>query len=115
MLKKKAVTLIEITVSLLILALIMAGMVNIFVATKRLTGHARYRMTGGEIGRRFLDPLQMNVRQDQWGSNCLSSGAGCPAAQTIDNITYTPTYSFSNLLSGRLRKVKLTLTWNEPS
>ena len=111
-------TLVEILVSMVIFALIMAGLANLFTATKRLTLHSRYRITAGELGRYFLDPLQMGVRQDEWGSNCVSTNGintgGCDITkQTIDNTTYTPEYEKS-LVAG-IRKVKLTVSWPEPS
>ena len=76
-------------------------------------------MQVAELGRLFLAPLQMDVRQDQWvsGSNCLSSNGstGCPGAQIVDNITYTPNYNISNLSGTTLKKVKVTINWTEPS
>jgi len=55
----------EIFVSAIILALIMVGMVNIFISGKRYVLHSRARMTGGEIGKIFIDPLQLYVHQTQ--------------------------------------------------
>lgn len=110
----------EIIISVIILAVIMAGVTNLFVSGKRWILHARMRMTGGELGRQFLDPWQMQVRQDEWATNCLgtSNGAGCinlvadMGLWTDSNgITYTPTYEISQV--GNLRKVRLTVTWNE--
>ena len=64
--KIAGLTLVEILVSMVIFALIMAGLANLFTATKRITLHIRYQMTAAELGRRFLDRLQMHVRQDWW-------------------------------------------------
>lgn len=111
---KKGLTLIEILISTLILSLVMTGLANIFLAGKRHVLHSRSRMAGGELGRYFLDRLQMDVRQDQWGDNCLSGGAGCPAAQTINNIQYNPAYNISDVSGTTLRKVKVNITWDEP-
>ncbi len=111
---KKGFTLIEILVSALILALVMTGMANIFLASRRHLMHTRSKTQAAELGRLFLAPLQMDVRQDQWSSNCLGSGTGCPGAETIDNITYTPTCNRTlNSPITNLNKVKLTITWNE--
>lgn len=125
---KKGLTLVEILVSSLILALIMIGLANLFVAGKRHILHSRSRMAGGELEKFFLEPLQMNVRQDQWGGNCLSTNGvnppGCNTAAWIDpssGIQYTPQYQIGGLLVdflnplGRLRRVILTLNWNEPA
>lgn len=119
---KKAFTLLEIIVSTIILALVIGGLANVFVVAKRRIVYSRSKMQTAELGRLFLDPLQSQVRQDEWGANCLT-GRDCSAesqTQTLDNIPYTPTYETSALLvdaqnpQGRLRKVKVTISWDEP-
>ena len=117
---KKGLTLLEILVAMLILALVMTGMVNLFITGKKWILHARSRMTGGALGKSFLDPLQMQVRQDQWGNNCLSTGteANCPdqtagEAQGLDrdytaHYTVTPSFPITNL-----NKVKVAISWTE--
>ena len=76
-------------------------------------------MGGGEVGKFFLDPLQMDVRADQWGSNCLSANTSCPGNQTISygtyNLTYTPNYNFTDVTGTNLSRVVLNVTWNETS
>lgn len=107
-------SLLEILISMIILAVIMTGVSRLFLSGRKLILHSRSRITAAELGKYFLDPLQMDVRQDLWGSNCLSSGIGCPGAQTINNITYTPTYSRTlNSPISNLNKVKVTITWTE--
>lgn len=90
----------------------MTGMTNLFISGKRWILHSRSRMAGGELGKYFLDPLQEQVRQDQWGSNCLSTG-NCPSqTQTLNNILYTANFSATNAsASPNLRKVKVDITW----
>lgn len=66
---KKGLTLLEILISTLIFALIVTSLVNLFVAAKRLTQHTRSRIQAAELGRLFLDPLQMDVRQDTWDNS----------------------------------------------
>jgi len=107
-LNKKALTLLEILISVIILALVVTGLANVFVAGKRYIQHSRMRMTGGELGKYFLDPLQMQVRQDTWATNPLGT----------NNITgavvagYTPTYTTTTLPSN-IKKVKVTVNWIE--
>jgi prepilin-type N-terminal cleavage/methylation domain-containing protein len=117
--KNAGVSLIEILISMLILSLIMGGFANLFLSTKRNILHIRSRTVAGELDRYFLDRLQMDVRQDEWGSNCLSSDGtdtNCDTtAETIDNMGYTPQYEKSLVDTTTLRKVKLTITWTEPS
>ena len=115
----KGFTLVEILVATILLALTVGGIANVFVASKRYIMHARLRMSGGEMGKYFLDPLQMNVRQDQWdtaeanaAANCLNStpSAGCPAAQA----GYTPGYTVTDVAgTGGLRRVQLQVNWTE--
>ncbi len=106
-------TLIEIIVSVFILSLVITGLAYVFLAAKQHIVHSRSKITGAELGRLFLAPLQGDVRQDQWGSNCLSNVTGCPGNQTVDNITYTPTYDITNLTGTTLRKVKVSINWTE--
>jgi len=112
--KNSGFSLIEILVSMLIFALIMGGLANLFFSTKRLTSHQRYRLVAAELSRFYLDFLHKDVRQDEWDSNCLGSGAGCPGDQVVDGITYSPTFAFNDLLGGMVRKVRLTIDWTEP-
>lgn len=124
-------TLLEIIVAAIIIAVLMWGLTNLFISGRRHIMHARLRMAGGELGKYFLEPLQREVREDQWqaNSNCLTgNGAGtCPHTTGCDlctwrdpsRIVYTPNYQITPLLVdaqnplGRLRKVRLRLSWTE--
>ena len=64
--KIAGLSLVEILVSMLVFSLVMSGLVNLFVSTRRITAHHRYRMTAAELGRYYLERLQMHVRQDWW-------------------------------------------------
>lgn len=112
--RKKGFTLIEIIVSTVILALVIAGLTNIFVVGKRRIVFARSKMQTAELGRLFLDPLQNQVRQDEWASNCLGSNTGCPTSpQNISGMNYAPTYNISNVSGTNLRRVTVIINWNE--
>jgi Tfp pilus assembly protein PilV len=111
-------TLMEVLVSAVLIAIVLVGLANLFVVGKRYILHNRSRMTGGELGRVFLDPLQMHVRQDTWGTanNCLSNKTNCPTPQTLDNITYTPDYNdITDVAGTNLRRVRLIISWTEPA
>ena len=114
--QKKGLTLLEIVVATMIFAMVVAGLANIFVAGTRWIQHSRYRMTGGELGRYFLEPLQQYVDQRSWNTgNCLT-GAGCPAVpQTIDGRPYTPSYVVTPVAGTSIRKVRATISWTEPA
>ena len=111
-------TLMEILVSVLILALVTTGLASIFVASKRHILHARSRMQVAELGRLFLAPLQMQVKQNEWASNCLGNNIGCPSTPTdnipLDGITYRPSTQVTQNFAGTtLSKVKFTISWDE--
>lgn len=113
--KKKALTLLEILVSITLLAIIMAGLINVFVSSKRYLLHTRWRMGSGELGRYFLDPLQIQVNEAGWSSSCLGNGTGCPTAAVNLGISFTPAYNITNVSGTDLRKVKVTINWSEPN
>ncbi len=137
----KALTLAEIIISTVILSIVMLGLTNLFVSSKRYIALARARMTGGELGRVFIDPLQMYVRQDTWddaGNALYDGGAGvitycdsdpstdenavcssmAVSERTFDRREYIANYNItSNDFSGNtdtMRKVRTTINWNEP-
>lgn len=118
---RRALTLLEIIISMVILALVITGLVNVFVAGKRMIQHNRSRISGGELGKTFLDPLQAYVRVDTWaGSNCFNTNdpnnpanmANCPAVPATyatGGVSYTPQYYISDI--GEVKKVKLKINW----
>lgn len=113
----KGISLVEIVVSMVILSLVLVGLVNVFILSKSYIVHSRSRVSAGELGRYFLDPLQMDVRQDTWGANNLTAGGNPVFEQTIDinGVRYTPSYEISNQTTdgATLRRVKVEISWNE--
>jgi len=135
---KKGLTLMEIIVATVIFALAVAGLMNLFVAGKRYILHSRSRMSGGELGKVFLEPLQMSVRQDTWGqagnslTNTPTGGLycdgvpghtqlpGCSADRTLDGVPYAAKYEIDAAPTPtgaatppELRRVVLTVNWSE--
>jgi Tfp pilus assembly protein PilV len=106
-------TLIEVIVSSVLLMLVFVGLIHLLVSGKRYTDVGRYRMTVTELGKVFLEPLQMDVNQSNWTSSCLGSNTSCPGAQAIDNMTYTLAYKIDNVAGTTLRRVNATISWNE--
>ncbi len=116
--KKKGFSLFEILISLIILSIAITGITVLYTSSKKFVLHGRSTFIGTELGKVFLDPLQMDVRQDTWLSNCLSSNptAGCPSgSQVVNNIAYTPTYTINTVAGTSLRRVQLRLDWVEPN
>jgi Tfp pilus assembly protein PilW len=125
---KKGLSLIEILVSCVILALVLTGLVNIFIASKRYILHSRSRMTASELGRFFLDPLQMQVRQDTWdqAGNLLRIPDGqediswTETPENLSGIDFTPNYLVSRVRDPTaadtgLRRVRANITWTNPA
>ncbi|MDD4980848.1 MAG: type II secretion system protein [Candidatus Omnitrophica bacterium] len=115
----KSLTLLEILVAVLILALVMAGIANVFIASRRRLGQSRSKIQAAELGRLFLAPLQNQVRQDLWGKNCLSGKTEeCPGPEKLGFTTYKPAYEITPVvIAGNtlpLQRVKVTITWDEP-
>ena len=126
-------TLLEIIISMLIFSLIMLGLINVFVAGKRIILSSRAQMTAAELARYALGNLSMQISQASWGNNCLSNFTKCsPYSQTIDNLVYAVSYvcpqnctynpysapmmfNMSNWSpnADNLYKVKVNVTWNE--
>ena len=136
-------TLVEVVVSMVVFALVIVGILSVFVAGTKHIVHARERMTSAELAKLFIDPLQMDVRQDTWTSgqagNALTVGTtycdssantqnkDCPtkAERTVNNREFSAAYTIaqggvnpgddSALVGTDLRLVTTTISWNEPS
>jgi len=133
---KSGLSLLEVVVSVILLALLVTGIANTFISGKRFILHSRARMSSAEMGRIFLDYLQMHVRNDTWdgATNALATGSpiycdsnvghtpqiqGCPSENTRrlnttskDVIVYNATYDISDGPSN-LRKVRVRISWDE--
>ncbi len=121
----------EVIVSTIIIALTVTGMANLFMGGKRWVLHSRTRMVGGEVGRIFLDPLQMDVNQGDW--NDSTSDYNAPNRlrlrtettptdyATINGRPYQSQFSVENVPGdptrvpgvhgGQMRKVTVDITW----
>ena len=113
----------EILVSMVIMCLILIGLANVFISSKRYIMHSRSRAAGGELGSSFLSPLQTNVTYSAWNNgtsdynNSLQVSNWTGANVTLDKV-YTPHYNVSlpnTTLPGypQVRKVKVNITWPE--
>lgn len=131
--KNQGVSLIEILVSCVIIALLVGGLGSVFVAGSRWITQIHSQSAAEEIGKLFLDPMQMHVRRSDWdvaipGSNALTigttwcDGAGghaqnplCPVSRRVGKIDYNVRYDVQNApASNAVRKVTVTITWQEP-
>jgi prepilin-type N-terminal cleavage/methylation domain-containing protein len=118
----KGLTLLEILVSMLIFSLIMLGLINVFVASKRLILSSRAQIVAAELARFAQGNVSLQVRRDDWGNNCLSNNSRCSGFnETLDNVNYNITYTTSrmfgapsgNITVNDLYKVKSRIAWDE--
>ncbi len=118
---KAGFTLVEIIVASVVFALVIAGLLSVLVAGSRHIIHTRERMTSAELGKLFIDPLQIYVSQDTWDQpgNMLTIGVPLPATQRVNNRDFTATYTVADaaadpaLVGTDLRRVTTKITWNE--
>ena len=126
---KKGFSLLEIVVAATLFALIVAGLANVFVAAKRWLLHSRLKMTAGELGKYFLEPLQVNVKQSDWDTaagdykttNPLYIHAWTGSVVSPGGKDYAPDYSVARVPApgvgstapAQMRKVKVQVKWTE--
>ena len=118
--RNQGVTFIELLVAIVLLAATIGGILSLFGATKRWIEASQSRMTVGELGKYVLDPLQMQVRADQWNANCVSdtvaAGAGCvPNNLNIQGRQFNIAYNVGVGPLPALRRVRIVINWNEPT
>ena len=107
---KKSLTLLEIVISMVILALVVTGLVNVFITGKQFIQHSSYRVGAGEIGKQFIDPFQNRIRQDTWNTSPFAMNSSVNRS----NGTYTASYVISNLSNNTtLKRVETTISWTE--
>lgn len=113
--KENGFSLIEVLVATVIFGLIILGLVSVFVAGKRHVLNARERMIGAQLGKFFVDPLQMDVRQDNWGqaANIFTAG-GSAGPETINNTPFTATYGVADVTGTDVKRMLTTITWPDP-
>lgn len=118
---RRGMTLLEVIISMLILSTVTIGIANVFIASKRHIGINRSKIVAAELGRYYMDVLQLNVTQDDWrlSSNNLTQTLGVYQFNDIrnQNMNYTikrrVDYPFEPGMN--IHRVNLTIAWNETS
>lgn len=115
-LKKQGFTLIEIIVSMIILALLASGFFSIMVSSRYLVMRSRMRLLATELASQQIERLKQYVRDDTWAvagnpldpTGIWNAIAGMPAP-------YTGDYKVeSGPPNTDYRKVTVRVRWNEP-
>ena len=130
--KQNALTLIEILISTVVLALVFLGLLNLFISGRKYLQHSQSRMGGSELGKIFLDPIfPIEVRQNDVGGNPVwwwksgdpttnnltpksITGNDVMAYTSMNGVAYTATSTVYTVDSTNiLRGVQTKITWNE--
>ena len=70
--KKKGLSLVEILIAMLILAIAAAGLFSSFVAANRFISRSKRRLAAVNLARQINEDLFKYVKADDWESNLLS-------------------------------------------
>lgn len=114
------ISILEVIVSMMILALILVGLMNVFLAGSNWMSHSRSRVSASQLGTFFLEPLQDEVRADTWdlaNNNLRVRNWTGNNTIYINGVLYTPSYVINNTTdlgpNTKLRRVIVNITWNE--
>jgi prepilin-type N-terminal cleavage/methylation domain-containing protein len=115
--KNRGFSLVEVLVASVVFSLTMLGLFSVFASGSKHIVHIRERMTGSQLGKLFLDPLQDYVRYDTWDKpgNELILGSRGGITQTINNRNFSEVHSVAAIPGTDLRRVITTVTWSESS
>ncbi len=122
--KKKSVTLTEILVGAVILALVFGGLLASFLATRGYVTRANKRLISSNFVRRTFDNLYNTVRADHWdaaGTPLYASGTAwqnhnfnevnLDLSTGIDNIQYSGSYQVRKVPGQDYREIKVILNY----
>lgn len=110
-------TLVEVLVSMIIFALVIVGLLSVFISSNKLIIHSRERMMGAQLGKFFLDPLQSAVVANSWDdtNNDLSEGTRSADMQVMNKRTFNEIHVVDNVADTDLRRVVSNISWTESS
>ena len=121
---KKAFTLTEIVVAVVVLAAAISGLWASFIASKRYTAQAKARVMAIHNARYVLEGLRQDVRADTWDTGRLRDGivdeditSWLPSGDDTFVTKYDGTAKYSVIDPGggySYRKVNLTMAWQQP-
>ncbi|MCF7869875.1 MAG: type II secretion system GspH family protein [Candidatus Omnitrophica bacterium] len=109
--KRKALSLVEILVSAVILAVTVMGLVSVFVSGRRYINRANKRSVAAALVTSFSRDFYRDVRADTWGSGRLRGGTHNLDQFNIDNINYDGEYTVSGVSGRDYREVTITFQY----
>jgi prepilin-type N-terminal cleavage/methylation domain-containing protein len=116
MVKKDGFSLVEIMISTVVFALVVLGLTSVFIAASKHITHTRERMTSVQLGKLFLDPLQVYVRFDTWdnpANELTVTSWESGVSQTINNRNFTEQHEVAAISGTDLRRVISKISWTE--
>lgn len=126
--KKKALSLLEVIIATIILTLTFAGLAGVFVSGKNYLVHSRARLSTGEFGKFFLDPVNLDVKHNDWnpatldftnrlkltGSGALTFSGTVTQGLEIYSARYNVKVPPGMLQQDQMRKMVITIGVTEP-
>lgn len=117
---KKALTLVEIIVSVLIIAIVCAGILSAFVSGHQFMNRSRHRIQALNFAREALDKLRSNYQYDS-GEMSVGSHNELDIGDNIirgemDNLSTVLTYTVTaEPAAGSYKEVTVSVSWTEAS
>jgi prepilin-type N-terminal cleavage/methylation domain-containing protein len=112
--KIKGFTLVEIMVSLMILALLASGVFSVMVSMRHLVAHSKKRMGAIEVARRVIEDHRKYIRADTWDN--ITSPLNPSGSWSGYDYSYPP-YRFRTRVDGvagsDCRKIAVDVRWDE--
>lgn len=111
---RKGVTLTEVIVGAVILAVSFAGLLATFVAVRKYVKRANKRLIAVDLAVSQLNDLYRAVRDDTWDSGALQPGSTNLGSYTIDSQVYQDPgaqNSYSVATVGDYRRVSVTINY----
>ncbi len=110
---RKGVTLTEVIVGAIILAITFAGLLATFVTVRKYVKRANKRLIATDLASQTLNDLYRAVRNDTWDSGALQPGSSNIGSYTIDGQSYqgTPANQYSVTTVGDYRRVSVTINY----
>jgi prepilin-type N-terminal cleavage/methylation domain-containing protein len=116
--KKKGFTLVEVMVSLVILALLAAGLFSVFVSARYLVERSKRRLAATEIARAEIEKNRQHIRADRWDNASYPSLFPADGTWRACASTSYPGYTVDcRVVQGpaadSYRKVTVRVRWSE--
>ncbi|MCF7874155.1 MAG: prepilin-type N-terminal cleavage/methylation domain-containing protein [Candidatus Omnitrophica bacterium] len=117
---KKAISLLEVLVAAIVLALVAGGLISTFLTVRKYIRHAKERSTATALSYSHVKTLYEDVRADSWNTGSLSNGlnqslpVGGQNWSSIDNINYQSAntkYKVDNVGGQPYREVTITVEY----